>query len=258
MTELTPWPNRYSVHRASVNSFGYGGANAHVVLESVESIIPGYLGTKATKGGTETYRDKLECDGLTNSCNSFHGSECDNMASKIPLADSTQDQIIRVPDGAVPRRSQFLLIFSAHDERTLLANIAAVGDSKGKWKTSDLAHTLGVRRSRFRHRAFAISDSVISQGTYFRGDIPVRKIENFKPPTLGFVMTGKPLAVNRNRLLLIRDTSSGQGAQWPGMGRDLMAAFPAYLTSIRRLDSFLNELEDKPAWLLEGKVVLFS
>lgn len=58
--------------------------------------------------------------------------------------------------------------------------------------------------------------------------------------------------------LLIRYTSPGQGAQWPGMGRDLMAAFPAYLNTIRRLDGFLDELEDKPAWRLEGKVVLLT
>ncbi|KAI0513082.1 hypothetical protein F5B22DRAFT_657489 [Xylaria bambusicola] len=36
------WPDEYNVRRASVNSFGYGGANAHAIIESSESYLPGY------------------------------------------------------------------------------------------------------------------------------------------------------------------------------------------------------------------------
>ncbi|KAI1379228.1 hypothetical protein F4677DRAFT_453263 [Hypoxylon crocopeplum] len=44
------WPTGYSVRRASVNSFGYGGANAHAIIESAESYLPGYRSFK--KRGT--------------------------------------------------------------------------------------------------------------------------------------------------------------------------------------------------------------
>ncbi|KAI1076097.1 polyketide synthase-like protein [Whalleya microplaca] len=40
VTEIEQWPR--SLRRASINSFGYGGANSHVILESLDS----YLGTK--------------------------------------------------------------------------------------------------------------------------------------------------------------------------------------------------------------------
>nr|POE93173.1 highly reducing polyketide synthase curs1 [Quercus suber] len=40
--DLMPWPAEFDVRRASVSSFGYGGTNAHLVIESVHSICPWY------------------------------------------------------------------------------------------------------------------------------------------------------------------------------------------------------------------------
>lgn len=42
VTEMMPWPASKPIKRASNNSFGYGGANAHCIVESIESIVPGY------------------------------------------------------------------------------------------------------------------------------------------------------------------------------------------------------------------------
>ena len=40
-TKSIPWPTA-GVRRASVNAFGYGGANAHVVLDDAESFLSSY------------------------------------------------------------------------------------------------------------------------------------------------------------------------------------------------------------------------
>ncbi|RYO91715.1 hypothetical protein DL762_002044 [Monosporascus cannonballus] len=41
-SETAPWPADSLVRRASVSSFGYGGTNGHVIVESVDSLHPRY------------------------------------------------------------------------------------------------------------------------------------------------------------------------------------------------------------------------
>ncbi|TGJ83710.1 hypothetical protein E0Z10_g5040 [Xylaria hypoxylon] len=41
-----PWPSDSSIRRASVSSFGYGGTNGHVIVESIDSLYPWYQHAK--------------------------------------------------------------------------------------------------------------------------------------------------------------------------------------------------------------------
>ena len=45
---------------------------------------------------------------------------------------------------------------------------------------------------------------------------------------------------------------SGQGAQWPGMGRDLIRSNKAFLDDIRTMDRILGTLSHPPEWTIEG------
>ena len=42
VTEPTPFPAHLPVKRVSVNSFGYGGTNGHVIIEAVDSLLPNH------------------------------------------------------------------------------------------------------------------------------------------------------------------------------------------------------------------------
>ncbi|KAI0855937.1 hypothetical protein F4860DRAFT_507101 [Xylaria cubensis] len=62
--DTAPWPANSPLRRASVSSFGYGGTNGHVIVESVENLLPFYK-HGARKANTEdnhsTSRPLLLC-----------------------------------------------------------------------------------------------------------------------------------------------------------------------------------------------------
>ncbi|KAI1370878.1 hypothetical protein F4677DRAFT_464877 [Hypoxylon crocopeplum] len=47
--DTAPWPKDSVVRRASVSSFGYGGTNGHVIIESIDSLYPWYQHAKSKK-----------------------------------------------------------------------------------------------------------------------------------------------------------------------------------------------------------------
>jgi len=108
---LTPWPKTSKYRRVSVNGFGYGGANAHVILDATDSFL-----RRATHSSTVVNGHSLR------------------------------------PSNA----KKYLLVFSAHDQATLVQNRDAISSVASKHEISDLAYTLAAHRSRFQHRGFSI------------------------------------------------------------------------------------------------------
>lgn len=187
LTSSEPWPVTQSspIARASVNSFGFGGANAHAVLESVDHHVP----PRAS---------------LVSSPRAF-------------------------------RRSTFLLPFSAMTQLALEHRVQdlTLGCQEGM-SVLDLAYTLADRRSRLGVRGYILAgqDTLIN-------DIQPQKLRIAPSPnarsskTFAFVYTG-------------------QGAQWPQMGQQLMETFPSFLHTIQRLDTVLQLLSDPPSWSIQG------
>lgn len=51
-------------------------------------------------------------------------------------------------------------------------------------------------------------------------------------------------------------TFTGQGAQWPGMGRELIQQIQTFREDIQMMDGVLQGLESRPLWSIEGMLAL--
>lgn len=91
----------------------------------------------------------------------------------------------------------------------------------------DLAYTLALRREHLLHRCFIIGDSKVKS---MSDHLSVSK-SSF-PPSITYVFTG-------------------QGAQWAGMGKDLLKTYDKFARCIRRMDRALQLLHSPPQWTIE-------
>ncbi|KAI0379327.1 polyketide synthase [Hypomontagnella monticulosa] len=119
VTDPMAFPAHLPVHRVSVNSFGYGGTNAHVIVESPKSLL------------TQPQSYKF------------------NSGEKKHKGKSAR--------GRFNRNRPHLLVFSAHEKSALKRNIAAHGQVAANYDLLDLSYTLANRRTHFSSRGMVVS-----------------------------------------------------------------------------------------------------
>lgn len=83
----------------------------------------------------------------------------------------------------------------------------------------DLAFTLNEHRSQFMYKAAVVGSSISDLTKSLTKGLKIRS--SVRRPTLAFVFTG-------------------QGAQWAGMGKELLDVYPVFRSSISRIDRFLS------------------
>ncbi|XP_044716927.1 AMP-binding enzyme domain-containing protein [Hirsutella rhossiliensis] len=180
--EAAPWPelSRNTPRRASVNSFGFGGTNAHAIVES----FPGYP-TAAEP---------------TRSCS---------------------DSLIVTP-----------LVVSANSEHSLQRLVAGLCESLGSTNNEEqvngLLFTLAKRRSQLPLRV-AFSGS----------SLQAMREKLDKATTSADEAPGRILGV-----------FTGQGAQWPTMGRELLRRTTFARGFMDSLQEALANLPEPPSWTL--------
>ncbi|KAH0287777.1 ketoacyl-synt-domain-containing protein, partial [Aureobasidium sp. EXF-3399] len=154
-----PWPEGL-LKRVSINSFGYGGANAHCIIES--------------------------CDVL------LHPSQA------IPRPVSFRDNAIATErhgtensDFVVQRTPQkHLLVFSSHDQLTLERNINALAEVADKYSTADIAYTL-TKKTKHRCKAFATTTESDVKACFMAQRIQRGPDSISEPLVIAFVFTGQ-------------------------------------------------------------------
>jgi acyl transferase domain-containing protein len=186
VTQLTAWPSN-GVRRISTNSFGYGGTNAHAILDDATSYLKG-RGISAAPNTASHGRSEPRLFVL--SAQDREGLK----RVKEPLAEY------------VKLKSEACNHSTKETEKVL----------------SQLAYTLSERRSRLQWKTFAVASSLDELAQTLSDDDNAALVaQSSRQPRLGFVFTG-------------------QGAQWAGMGMELMA-YPVFRDCVTAADRYLQD-----------------
>ncbi|RDA88606.1 hypothetical protein CP532_5867 [Ophiocordyceps camponoti-leonardi (nom. inval.)] len=216
--EPISWPkDRHA--RISVNSFGIGGSNAHVILDSAASFGLSRQTTQQTTATTHGHHLNGTTNGHLTSRTNGH------------VNGQTNGHLNGKTHGQKDKIWPFLIPVSANNEESLKMRMQAMSLYVEKYPSclQSVAYTMGSRRDHLSCRTFSIAGH---EG----------KTLEFEP----FRRAGASQPV----VVLI---FTGQGAQWTGMGKDLFHSTPSFAEDIRKLDAVVKRVPEAPGWTIEGK-----
>ena len=146
-----PWPTDVPFKRASVNSFGYGGSNAHVVVDEAKKWVP---------------------------------------SSHVLSHQNVVDADDFFEDAAPVNTRPITLVVSANDESSLKSYVKTLKthliNPAVKVRLEDLAYTLSERKTRHFNRGYIVAkDTNFDESAFTYGK------QSSEAPKIGFVFTGQ-------------------------------------------------------------------
>ncbi|MEU1669268.1 SDR family NAD(P)-dependent oxidoreductase [Streptomyces sparsogenes] len=218
VTEPVEWPETDHPRRAGVSSFGVSGTNAHVIIEQAPDPAP--AAAPAAPAALDT------------SETGTNGTGTREAGAGDPARDA---------EGAVPARQAVVAggvvpwVLSARDEVALARQalrLAQVAGGDPATDVADVGWSLATTRARFEHRAVVVGTD---REALLDG---LAKLAADEPDPA--VVTGTAGPIGAGPVFVF----PGQGAQWPGMARELLDASPVFAARIAECERALAPYVD--------------
>lgn len=232
-TELLSWPTD-GLRRASINSFGYGGTNAHCIVDDAYHYLTSrdLRGLHVTVRGGKTDGDVGYQHKLTNGHHNSNGTKVNGSVNGFhrPAVSVATPSESDSEGGVEHQSSPKVFVWSAHEQigcDRVAASLLQYLQQKQVGETSDeaeaqlerLAFTLSEKRSRLPWKSYVVASSAEELTMSLEKNYP-KPVRSSQVPKLGFIFTG-------------------QGAQWFAMGRELLV-YPAFRKSILEAGDYLS------------------
>uniref|UniRef100_UPI00210E16E6 type I polyketide synthase n=1 Tax=Streptomyces odontomachi TaxID=2944940 RepID=UPI00210E16E6 len=230
LTEERAWPEAGRARRAAVSSFGISGTNAHLILEAgpqptTEQTAAAPSERAAVDPAESTTLDPAESAATDTSAS----AATDTSASAA--TDTSASAATDTSEAAAP--TPWLL--SARTEpalRDLAGRLHAYATGHPEAGTAEIAHALLAGRGTFDHRAVLLGtgrDDLLAGLTSLSAGTGAKR-----------VVSG---AARGGRLAVL---FTGQGAQRPGMGRELYATHPVFATAFDAVCAAVDPHLERP------------
>ena len=227
---MTPWPT-LGLRRASVNSFGYGGANAHVVLDDAFH----YLRLRGISGKHYSVEIPPTLE--------IHANEMDETHPEPEYRTDGCKKNDKEKSSSLITSRLKLFVWTSSDEAGLNRWVTVYKDYLSQMELyestdidsflRDLAYTLSSKRSMLPWKSYVVAESVKGLIYNLSANLSKPHRSSAFAPVLGFIFTG-------------------QGAQWYAMGRELFV-YSVFKTSMQLADDYLRSLQCP--WSLIGEMM---